>query len=72
MYETPEGVRKIIFKHVKCSIVIADQINSGNVHVDVMGDIDALHFAQVMRAGINQVDRYDSILKNELLMVYIF
>ncbi len=37
-----------------------------------MGDIYALHFAQVVRAGVNQLDRYDAILQNELLVINIF
>ena len=71
MYETPEGVRKIIFQYIKCSVMIADQINSGDVNINIVRNIYALHFAQVVRAGVNKIDRYNTVFKNELLVINI-
>src|SRR5690606_6998257 len=62
---------EIVFQNIKSSVAIADKIDAGNVNVDVVRNMQPLHFAQVVGAGVDKFDRDNAILEDELVVVNI-
>ncbi len=62
---------QIVFQYVKGSIMIPYQVDACNVHIDVMGNVDTLHFTQVVWTRIHQFYRNDSVFQNKLLVVNV-
>ena len=65
------GCTEIIFEHIEGTIIIADEVNAGYVHINVIGNIYTLHLTEVVRAGVDQVNGDYIVFENELLVINI-
>ena len=62
---------QIILKHIKSTVVIPYQVDTGNMDINIIRNLQLVHFAQEMRARVNDIYRNYAILNNKLVVVNI-
>src|SRR6202035_2305956 len=53
---------QVIFKDVKSTIIISDQIDSGYMYINIMWNRKSMHFPQIVRTAIDHFKWYNTIL----------
>ena len=66
------GCAQVVFEHVKLAVVGLDDVNAGNMHIDVARYLHALHFGPVCRVAGDLRRGNDTSLDDFLIVVDVF
>ena len=67
-----KSASEVIWKILKRTIIISDQVDTGNMYINIVWNRKIMHFPEVMRTAINHRCRYHSIFYNKLVAVNVF
>src|SRR6185503_845460 len=62
---------QIIFEHIKGAVVVADNIDARDVHINVIRNLQLVHLAQKVRTRVNDIYGYNAVLNNKLVVVNV-
>ena len=68
----PRWCTQVIFQHIVRAVMITDQVDSGDMGIDIKGHIHVHHLPYEIGTGIDQFCRNNPVFNNELLVIDIF
>src|ERR1700748_2164480 len=66
------GRAQVVLQDVKSSILIADEVDTRDVDIDIVRDLKAMHLPEKMGAAVDHLDGNDPVFEDELTVVDVF